>query len=154
MEWFSYILEHPEKRWHWWTLSMNPNITTEIIMNHSDLPWNYTYLSNYCKHIITPELIQQTYHKRWTYTIVSALPCIHWNFITENPQIPWCYNGLSENPNITWDIVDANPERPWNYLTLCHNLMNGKHTPKARIQKRAQVISNELSDIYNDYYYN
>ena len=37
---------HPDKPWHWDTISYNPNITMEIIEKNLDKPWDWNNISN------------------------------------------------------------------------------------------------------------
>lgn len=38
MEWFQFILDHPEKDWDWDFIQENPNLTWEIIQAHPHIP--------------------------------------------------------------------------------------------------------------------
>ena len=44
-KWFQYILNHPDKPWNYTNLSLNPNITWNIVQAMSDKKWDYLYLS-------------------------------------------------------------------------------------------------------------
>ena len=41
--WFDYIKENPDKRWDYKLLSLNPNITWEIVLANPDKPWTIIY---------------------------------------------------------------------------------------------------------------
>ena len=43
--WFDYIKENPDKDWNYNALSLNPNITWEIVQSNPDKKWNYHFLS-------------------------------------------------------------------------------------------------------------
>ena len=45
MDWFQYILDHPEKPWNWQGISRNPNITWDIVEAHPEIPWDWWCLS-------------------------------------------------------------------------------------------------------------
>jgi hypothetical protein len=45
MKWFQYVLDHPEKQWDWYGLSMNPNITWEIIEANPEKKWDWQSIS-------------------------------------------------------------------------------------------------------------
>ena len=68
------IQNNPEYKWSYQELSINPNITIDIVKNNPDKPWNYYNL--------------------------SQNPNITWEIVQNNPQIPWSYRHLSMNPNI------------------------------------------------------
>jgi hypothetical protein len=68
------------------SLSLNPNITCNVIRNNLDKPWNWKYFS---------------FHQNIT-----------WDIVIKNPDKSWDWESLSANPNITWDIVINNPDKP------------------------------------------
>ena len=35
-KWFQFILDNPDKDWHWFYLSENPNVTWEIVQNNPE----------------------------------------------------------------------------------------------------------------------
>ena len=71
--WFQYILDNPDKPWDYTMLSMNPNITWDIIENNPNKPWNYNFLAHFN-------------------------PNITWEIVQANPNKPWDYHMLSGNP--------------------------------------------------------
>ena len=98
IHWFKYILNNPDKPWDYGLLSMNQNITWEIVQANPDKPWNYCSLS-----------INRN---------------ITWEIVQANPDIPWSYDdALSMNENITWEIVQANPDIDWDWDDMSKNSM-------------------------------
>jgi hypothetical protein len=75
-KYFQFILDNPDKPWHYSWLSGNPNITWDIIQLNPDKPWDYDRL--------------------------SKNPNITWEIIQQNPDKPWNYFCLSNN-NQTFD---------------------------------------------------
>ena len=40
------LLAHfPDKSWNWYYISLNPNITWEIIRDNPEIPWNWATIS-------------------------------------------------------------------------------------------------------------
>ena len=97
-KWFQFVKDNPNKKWDYYELSENPNITWEIVQANPDKPWNYNQL--------------------------SINPNVTWEIVQANPDEPWDYNWLSSNPNITWEIVQANLDKPWRYDYLSENKMD------------------------------
>ena len=89
---------YPNAEWEYYWLSMNPNITWDIIQNNPTIFADYFWL--------------------------SENPNITWDIMKANPDEDWYYEWLSSNPNITWDIVRNNPQIPWNYYWLSINKFN------------------------------
>jgi len=40
-EWFDYVKDNPDKPWHYQWLSINPNVTWQIVQDNPDIDWNY-----------------------------------------------------------------------------------------------------------------
>ena len=102
-------------------LSLNPNITWEIVQDNPDKPWNYYYLSRNSN--ITWKIVQDNPNEPWNYDALSLNPNITWEIVRDNPDKPWNYYYMSQNPNISWEIVEANPNEDWNYYHLSGNKM-------------------------------
>lgn len=77
-------------------VSINPNITIDIILNNLNWPWDW-----YC---------------------LSQNPGIVWQNYIDNPTLPWDLDGLSQNPNITYDIIINNLNISWNWELLIQNI--------------------------------
>ena len=45
MNWEQAIEHFKDKPWNWWSLSMNPNITWEIVLANPNKPWDWYWLS-------------------------------------------------------------------------------------------------------------
>ena len=63
------LLLFPDKKWNWWILSENPNITWEIIESNPDKEWNWFYIS--CNPNITYEIIKSNPTKPWSWRRIS-----------------------------------------------------------------------------------
>lgn len=127
-------------------ISLNANVTWEIVKAHPEKRWNYEKMSRNPN--ITWEIIQSNPDKPWSIKEFSKNPNVTWELIRDNPDLPWDFYGtmshmkflpedlpeilagekygftiqfLSENPNLTWDIVKANPEIEWDYHTMTVN---------------------------------
>ncbi len=62
---------YPGEPWNYIWLSINPNVTWEIVRDHPDRPWDYRGL--------------------------SRNPNITWKIVRDNPDKPWDYGMLSRN---------------------------------------------------------
>ena len=92
-EWFYFIQKriHETKRvgeWNWTELSMNPNLTWNIIKENRDLPWNWRCI------------IQREF--------------ITWDIIQKNPYMPWeDMRDFSYNPTTKMVELKAKIEDGW-----------------------------------------
>ena len=110
---------HINKPWDYSELSLNPNITWEIIKSNPDKPWNYSELS--LNSNITWKIVQANPDKPWDYCELSSNPNITWEIIKSNHDKPWNYSCLSQNPNITFKYIKKNIGKNWNVYELSLN---------------------------------
>lgn len=95
--WFQFICDNSELPWDWIYVSMNDNITCDIIHNNPDKPWDWDELSRNTG--------------------------ITWDIIKANLDKPWNWDRLTRNPSITWNIIKANLDKPWDWDWLSMNQM-------------------------------
>ena len=152
-------------------LSRNPHITHKYIKKNPSEFWNYNYIMantqtklekinldkyyNYTGLLhrpdITWEFIQKLHisqYKTNKWTLISQHPCVTWDIITANYDLPWDWSAVSENPNITLEIVKSttpSPECPRPMLSPCWN--------KKIIEKRfynSDVYDKNTSNIFTE----
>ncbi len=109
-----------DKPWNYRSLSENPNITWDIVLDNPNIEWNYQ--------------------------ILSKNPNITWDIVKNNPNIEWNYSSMSRNPNITWDIVKNNPDIKWDYEQLLYNKFQlHDYFIKKWLAKRLSKVINETN---------
>lgn len=72
------ILEHPDIRWNWDSLSTSFHFNT--IMDYPELPWNYTML--------------------------SMNPTVDLQYVLNHPEIHWLYNKIFKHNNNVKKLID------------------------------------------------
>ncbi len=92
--------------WDWRSLSSNPGITLEDIVNNPDKPWDWMYV--YDNPNITLDFVLANPDKNWHWHLLSANPGITLIDIINNPDKPWDWIGVLKNPNITLDYLIKN----------------------------------------------
>ena len=100
----------------WWSVSLRPQITWDIILGNPHLPWNWEAVS--CNPNITIDIIKNNPNKPWNWCSISKNKSITWDVIIANPDLPWNWKYVSSNPNITIEIVKSNPDRHWDLSEL------------------------------------
>ena len=100
-------------------ISMNPNITCEIVKNNLNLEWDWYYLS-YNKNLKI-DFVKEHSDKMWNWFGISQNSNITWKNICENPQLPWDWISVGENPNISWEIIRDNHTECWGWLNISQN---------------------------------
>ena len=111
--------------WHdninWSCMSMNPNITWDIIQANITKPWDWYSLSSHPN--ITWDIIQANLNKNilWDWSQISINPNITWDIFKNNRDFPWYWPNLSRNPNITWEIIESNLDYPWYWPHVSQN---------------------------------
>ena len=84
--WFDYIKENPDKKWNYYSLSLNPNITWEIVQENPDKDWSYDSLSENPN--ITWEIVKANPDKNWNYGSLCSNKMSKHSFF-ENKQLTY-----------------------------------------------------------------
>lgn len=127
--------------WDWYIISSNPNINTEIIKAHKELPWDLFYFMSHLNYSftfpsfeitsntdwynisrsekITPEFIYK-YKERLNWYELSKNPAVKLDFIENHSELPWCDLSIAQNPNISLEFFLSRVlPLPWN--VFCSN---------------------------------
>jgi hypothetical protein len=155
---YSYVKSHPEKKWFYQNLSMNPNITIEDVMQDMDKQWNFsilterstTYMRDIDNHPDFP----------WDNISLSRNPNITMEDIETHTNIKWYLTGLSDNTNLNMDFVIKHKDDlviknkdvgriGWNYPSLsaneCIQLEDVLKNPKIKWDKQALLLNPSIS---------
>ncbi len=121
---FSFILEfviNSEFRIdaNWLALSANPSITLDIIKQYPHYPWNDQYLSMN-PNITSNYILNEGASRKWFLPYVSANKGITERDIYKN-ILPWDYLNLGSNPNLPAKYVNDNPNYTWNMYSVSSN---------------------------------
>jgi len=117
-----YIEQNYNHKIRYQLLSMNKNISWDIIINNIDKDWNFEYLIIY-NETITIDIIlnNKIYFNNYCLKLLSKNKSIKWIDIVKHNKIEWNYQDLSLNPNITFDIVLNNLDKKWCFHRLSSN---------------------------------
>ena len=116
--WNEFVLKHEDKiDWSW--LSLNPNITWDIVKENPDKPWSWYWLSSNPN--ITMDIIKEKQDKPWDWAGLSDNPNITMDIVKANPDKPWDYSEVSYNPNLTFELIFNNPCKNWYWHNLSTN---------------------------------
>jgi hypothetical protein len=77
-------------------VSLNPNITWDIIAANPEYQWDWKY--------------------------ISQNPNITMDIITPNKNIAWDYTYMSDNPNLTLEFINNNLQKSWDWHRISMNL--------------------------------
>ena len=128
-----YLYPDPDLICNYLLLSVNINLSWEIIKNNQHQDWYIGHISkNPC---ITWEIIQNNPEINWDYHNISRNPNITWEIIQNNPDIDWSWNYVAENPNITWEIIQTNSDK----LSSGWNLSRNPNITWEIIQNNPQI---------------
>ena len=106
-------------------ISLNPNITLDIVFNNPTYNWEYIYIiqnKNIKLDDVKKYLPILEKKNNFIIDFLSINENITWEQVIQNPQIKWSYDLLTSNKNITLNIIKANPDKNWNFSYLCRNL--------------------------------
>lgn len=114
------VLKFRDRPWHWYSLSANPNITYQDVIDYPDLPWNWSGLSSNTS-VATLHNISENPSRPWNWNIIAQNPNVSLKFIVDNPD-KWNYWYLSYNPNITLQYVLSHLDKNWSWHGLSKHL--------------------------------
>lgn len=114
------IRRYPHLKWHWDRISMNKNMTEEVIRQNPDIPWDYESMSHNPN--ITLQFVLENLDKPWDYEALSCHPNISFQDILQHPEVPWNHKGISCNRKVKMTDVLNHPEIKWNSNCLAQHL--------------------------------
>lgn len=112
-------MEKHTKTWgysHWSNFSQRCKVTIESLEKY---PWIWKELSLNLN--ITEEMVERYIDKLWDWRMLSAHPAISIEFIEKHPEKPWDWSCVSSNPNLTADIIKKYPNKHWSVVALASN---------------------------------
>lgn len=87
-----YIFEKkPHFKWNWFSMSINPKVTIDVIKNNPYIPWDWKGL--------------------------SYNPNITMKIIEDNIELPWDWQYITFNPNFSIDMIKKYPNMNWNWYS-------------------------------------
>lgn len=127
------IIKYPDIPWRWNVLVFNQKIPFEYILEHSglaltELPFCSENDELYLYDELSPtpynlslEKILKYKHLPWNWSVITTLPFVNMQTITDNPTLPWNKELLSYNQNISLNDIKYYPEINWDYDILSEN---------------------------------
>lgn len=121
---FDFILEYILKSTskidiNWSALSANPAIPISTIDQYPNYPWNDQYISMN-PNITSNYILNEGASRKWFIPYVSANKGITERDIYKN-ILPWDYLNLGSNPNLPAKYVNDNPNQRWNMYSVSSN---------------------------------
>ncbi len=118
---WNFILNNLDKDLSWEGLSLNPNITMDIIDNYNYLPWIWEKVS--CNPNITIDFLLKYINKDWDWFSLSEN--MNLDIIENNLNLPWDWDGISNNKNINIEFILKYKNHPfcWNSLSSHSNII-------------------------------
>ncbi len=120
---WSFIKANPLYSWHIPGVSINPNITWDIVCenryiysNSKKHKWNYRGLS--AQKFVTPEIVESTPGKSWDIVLLAHNKNFKLKDIKRINGKHRLYELYSTNPNVTYEYVKRKANKPWNYFEL------------------------------------
>jgi hypothetical protein len=90
---FDMVQSYPDKSWDWDYLSLNPNITFDIVHAHPDKPWNWYYLSRNTFSHAKKNFVEKRYNEYLSAYRIQQ----HWNRVISVPTNPICQRKIKRD---------------------------------------------------------
>ena len=116
------IEEYPDKPWNWKLgISYNPNITIEFINKYGGMCKQFDWKAISKHKNITMDIIEKYPDKPWNWKYISFNPNITIEFINKYPDKPWNWKHISSHRKITMKIIEKYPDKPWDWKGISQN---------------------------------
>ena len=130
-------------KWKFNALSRNSAISVDFIIEHSDISWDWSYLTNEMPfdfiseypdypwdwYILSQkasvEIVETFPDKKWNWKVLSGKKEIVTNLLLKHPEYPWDYDILSKN-----QIGISNRNRAFENATQKTNPEDDKKAPE------------------------
>ena len=110
------IINHPEYRWDWRSVSYNPNLCIDCIIKHPDNNWSWNYIMMFTT--VDLELLLEYLPDDVEINVYKDSKYIM-KIINKYPNKKWDWNTLSSCSMITIHDIQSNPHIPWNWENIC-----------------------------------
>lgn len=111
----TFIKEHIDEKWYWYSLSMNPRLPLEIVEEFFNKPWVFAAIS---AKILTLEFLTKHLDKDWCWNDIIRQSYITLDNLKIIPEFEMRAYWLSENKNLTEEFVLQHPNWNWNWQRL------------------------------------
>ena len=110
----SKLRENPDL-WDWKCMSLNKNITWDIVSKNPDLPWDWSALSK--NNNITWDIIKSNIKSPWDWQCISWKGYITVEIVEEYSDLRWNWRSLSWNDNLVnnEDVVIKHLDKNWSF---------------------------------------
>ena len=125
-----------DHNWNYWFLSLNRNISWDVVSANLDKPWSFKNLSRNVN--ITPTIVEKNISLDWCWINLSRNPNINIDFIKKFSSKNWCWKWVTRHQNIKFEDIIENSSLPWNYNAISSNK---NITP--------QIVNDYLNGDYN-----
>jgi hypothetical protein len=130
--------KYPDKPWHWYSISYNPNLTMEFIEKYPDKLWDWSGIS--CNPNITMDIIEKYPNKDWNWYKISENRNLTMEFIYKFHSKSWNWYAIWRNSNMSMDILNK-----YQQLEIHSNIVGTKHFKTEGIH----LIWSGISNNYN-----
>lgn len=125
------IFDHPELSWHWYTLSVNPNITPSIVKKYGTQDGCYWVVDKFFQNqsfdleTLYEILPTKTFQDSISRSLFSLNRGLSYHTIEQYPSFDWCDPFLSKNAGLTVkELYNHRHQHRWNYGELSSNYFN------------------------------
>ena len=117
-KWFNFILRYSEKI-DWKFLSINKNITLELVDKYLDKPWIWGQIC--LNENLTTEWIEKYPNRTWFWINILRNENLTIEWIDKYPNKPWKWDLISCNKNLTVEWIEKYPDKPWDWSLISRN---------------------------------
>ena len=106
------VLHLPRLQCDWWSVSRNPGITMQDIIDNPQCFWEFFAVSENPN--LTVDILSMYAPIRFKWYSVTSNPGITMQDIMDHPEYPWDPYAICENPNLSIQMILDTPVERWN----------------------------------------
>ena len=104
--------------WDFPALSKNSNLTTELVIDFPNKPWDLFYFITSTSSEFKYTLVKALPDEDWDWNFMSSCTSLDTELVVRFPFKPWNWKLLSYNSAVTVDTWVATLAKPWNYMEI------------------------------------
>ena len=90
------MMIHSDLPWHWDSISRNPTVTIDELLQYQDIRWNWSDVSKFAN--ISVDNVLQHLDMPWQWDLLSSNTNLSIDDIAHHLDKPWCIEKLMLNP--------------------------------------------------------
>lgn len=127
---------------NWWTLSSHPQLDFEIVKEHLGCEYMWDWNALTMNKNITWDIIQENPTRPWKLQQFSNNENVNWDIVINNPDVKWDYNAIMDRCGFNKTVFESNPYYRWDWNVVSFNIdVNSPTFEKCKSKLSFEILS-------------